>query len=203
MALNANALLTLADAKTYLVIVGAESDAVIEDIINRTSDYCEWWTGRPLKARAFTALRLAAPCGTTLRPPAAPIDVTQAVTLEDNGTALTIWKSEADGDPTLKDVIVGADAPGTPSHFVRPTGWKPTAGNPFPVKLSYTGGFAVIPGDLKEAAYLVFENVWRAQQKKLTDVVALGGPAGTVSFRGELIPMKAKQILDSYRWTGV
>jgi hypothetical protein len=200
MPLNENALLTLAEGTTYLG-VGSDQDVVIEDIINRASDYCEWWAKRPLKARDFEDLRLAAPCGTILRPPATPIDIDEDITIADVGTALSVWRSEGDGDPALKDVVIGCDTPGVPSHFVRALGWRPSARNPFPIVLTYTGGFATIPGELQEAAYLIVENIYRAQEKKLTDVVAIGSGPGApgITFRGELIPMKAKQILDSYR----
>ena len=201
MALNANALVTLAEAKAFLKIAGATQDAVVEELINRASDYCEWWCNRPLKSRAFASLRLQARRSTRLYPPGRPIDTSQAVTITVDGTAQTIWKAEADGDPTLKDVMVASDMLDPkfrPNHFYREGGWL--GGSAYPTVLTYTGGLATIPGEIKDAAFLVIQQFYRSQEKQLTDIAQLSGSAtGFVGFRESLIPMRAKDILASYR----
>jgi len=204
------ALLDLESAMAYLDIgdptgLGGADEDLVTALVNETTDYCEWWCNRPLAAREFADLRFPAQAECVLRPRATPIDVESDITIDVDGVAQTVWATEADGDPALKDVIVGADAD-RPSHFWRSQGWiAGSARNPYPIRISYTGGFSPIPGQLAKAAKLVLENLYRSQKKKLTSEIAgigAGPVAPGITFRGELIPMQAKQILDSYRLYG-
>ena len=53
MALDtANALVSLAEAKTFLKISASSEDSVIEDFINRASIWANDYTGRRLKSRS-------------------------------------------------------------------------------------------------------------------------------------------------------
>lgn len=200
MALLSYALLTVADAEAFLRI---SNPTLAEDLVNRASDYCEWYCNRPLKARELANLRYAAQKEPRLRVLATPINTATAtltITLDD--TAQTVWKVEASGDQEDFDVVVGADVPGEPSYFYRSDGWvSAIAKRPFPILITYTGGLATIPHELRDAALLVVANLYDAQEKKLAPVAAFGdGPVSpAVTYRAELIPMKAKQILDSYR----
>jgi hypothetical protein len=210
---NDNALLDLEQAKAFLHIRLDDQDDVIQDLINRASDFCEWWCGRPIKARAFADLRLPGQVGPVLRPPAVPIDITATLTLSIWGASQTIWKRESDGDPSAFDVIVGADVTDPrlrPNLFHRARGWcgGDPWGNPYPILLSYTGGFDPVPGELLDAAGLVLQHLYRLQEKQTADVTGLTSPVGgSVSYApelvGSLIPMQAKQILDSYRTVSV
>lgn len=204
--LQDNALVTEAEATLYLKLGTSAAEAdLVRDLINRASDFCEGPNGcdRPLIAREYENLRLPAPCSPRLRPPATPIDIEETVSISLDGVAQTVWLSEADGDPSLKDVVIGADDPGSPSFFWRDLGWRSYAyGNPFPILLSYTGGFLTLPGQLKDAAFLVIESLYRSQEKKSSDNVQAFGPGPvtpSVTYRVELIPMRAKYILESYR----
>lgn len=206
MPLADNALLTLDEATTYLG-AGASDAAVIEDLINRVSDYCEGPSGanRPLIARTFTALRYPPQWGPRLRPRATPIDVTSAVTVALDGTALTVWKAESDGDPADFDVVIGGDEPATPSYLYRACGWLGCA--PLPIALTYTGGWEQdeLPLDLKEAAYLILGQTYREQTRTggaSPDIQSYtpGPVTPGVTFRGEsLIPMRAREILSARR----
>lgn len=207
IALQTNALVTEAEATLFLKVGTSAAEAdLVRDLINRASDFCEGPNGcdRPLKERVYTNLRLPVPSRSChLRPPATPIKTSATITLSLDGESQTIWRTEADGEPSDKDVVVGADEPGVPSYFFRAIGWNSYAyGNPFPVLLSYTGGLATIPGQLKDAALLVIESLHRSQEKKGGDnVQAFGaGPiTPSVTYRVELIPMRAKMILEAYR----
>lgn len=212
VALQDNALLTTEEACAYLGVsaTGQTGDQLtsdlVNDLVNRLSDYAEGPSGanRPLVEQTFTAVRFPGQRGTNLRPRATPISVADPVTLALDGTALTVWKAESDGDPADFDVVVAADTPGTPSHFYRACGWQGCA--PMPVLATFTAGFETVPGDLKDAAYLMLGQGFREQ----TRATSGGGPdiqsytpgpvTPGVTFRGEsLIPMKARQILDAYR----
>jgi hypothetical protein len=207
---NANALVTVEEARAFFP--GMTSTAVndmLQVLVNRASDFCEsaLGAGRPLRRRAFSDLRLPGQGGLMLFPPVTPIDVTAPIALSVDGVAQTVWKAEADGDPALKDVIVGAVEPGVPSHFYRACGWRGCT--PYPVLLSYTGGWAAaedtdgltLPEHVKHAALLVVQTLYRHQEKQLTDVGSLsGGPAGgsvTFTTLASLIPQYARQVLES------
>lgn len=201
--LQANALLDPTDAQVtvWLKLPGATNLDALTTLINRASDYCEGYCNRPLKQQTFTAIRFPAQCGPNLRPLATPIKVADPVTLSVDAIALTVWKAEADGDPALKDVIVGGDVPGTPTFFYRSSGWR--GSTPFPILATFTGGLATIPGDLQQACLLVCQTLQR-QEKGATEVQSYGpGPVSqSVTYRADsLIPMWSKQVLDRYRVT--
>lgn len=204
--LQSNALLTLDEARAFFpAMTGTEQDDLLTDLINRASDYCEAWCNRPIKARTYTDLRIAWQYGCHLRPPATPIDVTQPILLMFESQTLSVWKSEADGDPTLKDVVIGADVPGAPSFFYRAIGWQCSTSQPSPIRLTYTGGLAQVPGDIRDATFLVMQTLHRQQSKGQTDVVSMSNAiTGTTVFRQDsLIPLKAAMTLDRYRLLSV
>ena len=212
VAAQANALVTKEEAAAFL---SAPADDALQEIVNRASDYCDQW--RPWKEREYESLRFAAPSSRSraLWMRGTPINVEEAVVITLGGVAQTIWRTEADGDPGAFDVIVRSSVPGDrfcPDQFWRAAGWF-SSGSwavPDPIVVSYTGGLVEIPGDVKEAAFLVVQNIVR-QKRGLTDVGQMSGPAiGQTAFIGaqgslgsgqglSLIPMKAKQILDHYR----
>src|SRR5919205_564253 len=110
MALKANALITLEEAKSWLGITGATDDAKLEDEINRASEAIEAYCDRALKRTSAldpVTVRRSSLGTSCLRVGVGPIDVTKAVTVTIDGTAQTVWKQEADGDPDAKDVVVG------------------------------------------------------------------------------------------------
>src|SRR3990167_8158946 len=278
---SVNTLVTLDEARAFMVKESARDDDLLQDLVNRASDYCEWWCNRPLRAQAFTNLRLPARCSYMLRPLSTPIyaerldvgsdrsldagaatnegggtvgipvtphgfpvgtivrlaatvnysaarytvlaastantvvitatyvaetftaamtmfetpDLPTTITITVDGTAQTIWAKEADGEQKDFDVVVAADVhdPRALTHFYPACGLSVySPGSPAPILLSYTCGFVTIPGELKDACFLVLQNLYRHQVKQLADVAALtGGPAGGVTFRESLIPLKA------------
>lgn len=204
--LQANALLSLEEGRAYLG-VGASEDEVVKALINRMSDYAEGPNGanRPLVERAFTALRLEAQRTPRLRTRAVPIKTAATLTVSLDGTALTVWKEEADGDPNDFDVVVGGDGAGVPTFLERACGWHGCS--PFPILLAYTGGWpqASLPGDLKEAAELMLLDAWRRRSgagSSGSDIQSFtAGPVSPgVTFREDRIPMKAREILNAHRW---
>lgn len=205
VALQANALVDPTDAQVagFLKLTGAANLDTVTTLINRASDYCEGYCDRPLKQQTFTAIRFPAQCAPNLRPLATPIKVADPVSLSVDGVdgvvALTVWKAEADGDPALKDVIIGCDTPGVPTFFYRACGWR--GSTPFPILATFTGGLATIPGDLQQACLLVAQTLQR-QEKGASEVQSYGpGPVSqSVTYRADsLIPMWSKQVLDRYR----
>lgn len=205
MPLDANALITLAEAKTFLNILGTGQNSVIESIINTASDLWERETSRELKERTYSNLRLRGQLSPNLYPrsrggraPGTPINTAQTVTVTFEGEAQTVWRTEVDGDPALKDVIVD---PAGQEFFYRAGGWVPTASNPFPVLLTYTGGFATVPDDLKRAVLYTVHKLFQDEQKKVMDVTTVSLPSGSITLLDRTLPNFALRVLDKYRWT--
>lgn len=203
MAIAANALVSLADAKTYLNISGTADDAKIEKVIDRASDLIEQHCQRPLKEATYTNLRLRGPDSPILRPRARPINIASAITIKVDGTTQTVWKQETDGDPADFDVIVGSGSPELPAgqrdHFYRAAGWKASSSQPYNVLKTFTGGLATIPDDLQEAAFLVVQKLWRDQQKQLAEVSTVAMPSGSVTLFDTVLPRRALWLLGAYR----
>ena len=203
MGLADNALTDLATAKVYLKVTGTADDAVIEGLINRASDLCESWCNRSFKARVLTNLRMAGVGSRCLLLRSVPLDISEPVILTVDGTAQTVWRSEADGaDPSLFDVMVASFEPeglAGPDHLYREQGWWPTNGNPYNVLLTYTGGYETIPDDLQQAALYVAQKLYRDQQKQLAEVVSVTTAAGGITLLDNHIPRMAQALLAPYR----
>ena len=110
-----NALLTLAEAVAFLNLgdtLSVAQESLVNDCVNRVSSFIEELMNRPLAQRAYTSLRLPSRRSALLFPPAAPISIAQTITLSLDGTAQTVWKSEADGDPADFEVEVRSLVPG-------------------------------------------------------------------------------------------
>jgi len=204
MALSANALVSLAETKGFLNITGTGSDVRLEDVINSASATWELECNRPFKKTAYTDLRLSGPAGPRLYLPAAPIDITAAVTILVDEVAQTVWKQETDGDPDLKDVIVASTTPmgplGIRDHLYRSGGWRDSSRHPYNVRLSYTGGFIVVPDDLKRAVLYTIQKLFRDEQKQLSDVQTVTLPSGSITLFDITLPRWALRVMDKYRW---
>jgi hypothetical protein len=181
VALAANALVTMAEARTVLGISGSTSDADVETMINRASDEAEHVRCmRPLKQRVITTLRVEGRCGPWLYPEwyegaAWPIDPVASVPVVIvDGVTQTLWKSEADGDPATKDVSV------YPDHFYRALGWAPTGTTSRNVVLTYSGGYNPVPEDLKVAVLELIAKRWGPLQEQRPDFASMAGPGGSL-----------------------
>lgn len=199
-------LVTVDEARTYLGLGTSDDEThLLEDYVSRATDYCEWYCDRLLAARLHENKRFAPIRSLSLRPLCWPIDVTQTIAIAIDAVVQTVWKQEGDGDRNTFDVLVRADTPemSGPNIFWRKNGWCGTTSDPEPILITYTGGIDPIPGELKDACYLVIGNMHNAQEKKLAEIAAFGSgpvnPSVTYRLGSDLIPLKAKQILDSYR----
>jgi hypothetical protein len=200
MALKPNALVTVVDARSFLG-ASATDDPVIERAINRASQLIESYCGRPLARAQYQSLRIRAPRGRELYPAAAPIDVTEAVTVTLDSEAQTVWRTEADGDPADADVVVARSVEHgvfQPDHLFRSSGWCPRSDQPYTVVLGYYGGFAItaVPADLYDAALLTLRRIYDDEKKSVGEVVAVNTPSGGVTLFDRWIPSRAREILD-------
>lgn len=182
-------------------VTGNDQDDMVQTLINRASDWIEAACCRPFVEQTYMSVRFPPLRSCELRPRATPINITQPIEVTFNGATLSVWRSEADGDPASYDAIVAADMPGdAPSFFYRAAGWCGAA--PVPTALTYTGGypFASIPGDLKEACLLIIQAFHR-HWKNLDPVQSMPGGAtgGMVTFRQDQVPIAARMAIDRYR----
>ena len=199
--LQANAFVSLEQAKAFLLIKGTDRDDLLTDAINRISDYCENYCQRGFKRRTLTNLRVKAQWTPKLYLPIEPIDVTEPIDVSLDGSILSVWRSEDDGEPGDYDVMVGSDA-GEPNFLIRAEGWM--GSTPLPIRLSLTAGWDPIRGDVLDAYYTILDFAWREQLTKTQDIQQLSGaaPAGSFTLRESLIPLRAKYTLDMYRAAG-
>jgi hypothetical protein len=221
VSLNANALVTLNAAKAFIQPGGmtANDDPRLEEVINRASSLIERWCGRPLMKATHTT-RLTSPNRAELFLLHTPIAASQPITVTLNGTALTVWQTEADGDPATKDVILMAsceDPTFTPDVLWRRYGWcwwgsstNSTSFMPTPANLlvTYSGGWALppgvsgyptIPADLEEAALEVVKKLWNDQSKGVQDVTTVTMPSGSLNLFDNALPRRATMTLESYQ----
>lgn len=210
MPLDANALVTLSDAKTFLRVTGSSDDFAIEGFVNRASELCETWCLRPLKQKTLTNVRAAGPCSTRLGLLAVPVrvddPVDNPVTVSVDEVVQTVWLSEGDGNPADFDVIVASYHPeGTrgPDHLYRAIGWRGASTHPYNVLLTYTGGFAVVPDDVQQACLYLVQKLYRDQQKQVTDVVSVSTAAGGLTLLDTPLPRVIEILLTPYRLASV
>lgn len=140
MALNANALTTLAFAKTYLKIPTAEvsQDSIVEFWINAASDYLETATDRKFKSQSFTEIQHGR---------ATNILILKHFPV----TAITSFYTDSTGKYSgdqelvdLADYSIGEDQNCLIYNRYFPRGYNN-------LKITYTAGYATIPSDLENA----------------------------------------------------
>ena len=195
MALDATALVDLASAKAFCLVVGAAQDGALESLINAATLSIEEYCNRLWKERAVSE-RVEGPAATHLWLRAVPLKATVAVTVTVDDVAQTVWKQEADGLQSAFDVIA------RPDHLYRRAGWRPGTGDPYNVLLSYTGGYAAaaIPAPVKQACLYVVQKLFRDSQRQLAEVAQVAGPMGSVNFIDNAgLPRMARMLLDPYR----
>lgn len=212
MALPANAIVSLAEAKDFLNIKSAEQDALLETVIQGATAAWENELNRPVKEATYTNLRLIGPQGPKLYLRGTPVKTSDPLTVSLRGTAQTVWKTEADGNPNDFDVLLMGDIPehplGVRTHLYRAGGWNgaPTnvwSGHPYTVLVTYTGGFNPVPQDLKDAVLYVVQKLFRDRQKQLTDVQTVTLPSGSITLFDIALPRWALMVLNKYRWISV
>jgi hypothetical protein len=209
--LNPNALVTLAAAKAFIQPGGMTpaDDARIEEVINRASSLIERWCRRPLAKATYANLRLRGPCATDLFLLHTPIAASQPIAVTLNGVPLTVWRTEADGDPTTKDVMLMAsceDPTFTPDILYRAGTWTPSWYGVANLLVTYTGGWVLeptagyptIPADLEEGALEVVKKLWMDQSKGLQDVTTVTLPSGGMTLFDAALPRRATLLLEPY-----
>jgi hypothetical protein len=194
MPLDAEALVTLQDAKDALNHTGDADDILIETAINAASlaikDHCK----RSFLERAVTAERVEGPIGPRLWLTALPIKVAAAITVSVDEAPQTVWRSEADGLPRDFDVMAREN------HLYRRCGWRASGSDVYNVLVSYTGGYLIsaVPPPVKQAALYLVQKLYRDQKKQLAEVVAVTTASGSVTLLDNDLPKVARSLIDPY-----
>lgn len=204
-------LVALDEAKQFLKIPSAEHDPKIEVLITRASSWLERRCNRPLKARPYVNVRLPFPRSGKLYLEATPIDQNHAIALTVDGTAETVWQQESDGDPADFDWMIGGDGESDPrlgarNHLIRTSHWSSRygwlSGGPYPICISYTGGFNPVPEELKLATCYLVQKLWRDQEHQRTSMTSVSIPSGgsvTMPETQLALPREVDLLIQPYR----
>jgi uncharacterized phiE125 gp8 family phage protein len=202
--LQANALLTLAELKAYLLITGNEQDLTLASYINGVSDALETLTGRRLVSQTYTQeYRYITPetvIGTAWLDVESPITALSALSI--GGTAQTVCLPGGPGSPDTYDVFV---LEGRRDRLIRPAGWPLGA----LVSRTYTAGYSAappaafpIPGDLKQALLTLSGDWYYRRSRQADPVISRSAGAETITYVNEALPRAFPTLLNGYRRWG-
>jgi uncharacterized phiE125 gp8 family phage protein len=187
MALDtANALVSLAEAKTFLKITAASEDSVIEDFINKASIWANDYTGRRLLLRSNSDSYDG--------------DSSDLLVLNDYPVSSII-------DMRINDGSYTGAPPSTTNYTLDSKNGivKLTNGEIFytgfrNVTVSYSAGYSPIPESIKEAVLVYVGAIYRRQyadQKFGVSSETIGDR--TTTYANEDFTLKAKSLLNPYR----
>ncbi len=189
MALDtANALVSLAEAKTFLKISASSEDSVIEDFINRASIWANDYTGRRLKSRSNSDVYDG--------------DGSDILLLRDyplvSITDLRIDDGSYSGAPpqtTSDDYTLNL-----PSGLIKLKNGVLFVKGFQNVDITYTAGYTTAPETVKEAVLLYVGHLYRRQyaDQKFGVQSETVGDRTTTYGSDDIIP-KAKSLLNPYR----
>ena len=163
---------TLAEAKAWLKVDGADEDALIATLITAARLHLESVTGRALLTQSWRLVLDAWPAGGEVRLPVAPLSALTAIRAFDE-----------DGDEHaigLAQFLV--EAGGTPARLVLPgtVAGMPVLRQRFGIEIDYVAGFgdaADVPQELKQAL-LVLVAHWFEHR----DAVVIAGSGAVIPF---------------------
>jgi len=188
MALNANALTTLAFAKSYLKIPTAETsyDALVEHWINAASQYIETQTNRKLVAQSIVEYQSGRKSNCII-PREYPINSVSEIKVDQSGLftdPATIISSSEYGIGEESAYIVAYS-------MIFPAGHRN-------IKLTYNAGYSTIPSDLVDATLWLV-----AQFRMIRDSGDIGRPQRGKGDESSTILQTAPQhvidIINSYK----
>ena len=186
MALNANALVTLAQGKTYLKIpvLDLTQDSMVEFFINAASDYIESETDRKLKSQSQTEYHDGKKSNIL-------------VLREFPVTAIASLKFDYTGKFTGNETIVNAEnyGIGDEGNSLYYRGYLPSGYRN--IQIVYTAGLATIPMDLQNACLWAMTYYYQMRENKDIGRTAKGKGDESVSILQEM-PPEVKNIVARY-----
>ena len=179
-----NALVSLAEAKTFLKISASSEDSVIEDFINRASIWANDYTGRRLKSRSNSDVYDGDGSDILLLRDY-PVNAVTSFQIVDEPVPLIIYE----------DFSLNAE-----NGIIKTKNWRMITKGFQNVTITYTAGYSTPPETLKEAVLLYVGHLYRRQyaDQKFGVQSETVGDRTTTYGSDDIIP-KAKALLNPYR----
>lgn len=179
-----NALVSLAEAKTFLKISASSEDSVIEDFINRASIWANDYTGRRLKSRSNSDVYDG--------------DGSDILLLRDYPVnAVTLFQIVDEPVPLIiyEDFSLNAE-----NGIIKTKNGRMITKGFQNVDITYTAGYTTAPETVKEAVLLYVGHLYRRQyaDQKFGVQSETVGDRTTTYGSDDIIP-KAKALLNPYR----
>jgi uncharacterized phiE125 gp8 family phage protein len=172
MALNANALVTLAQAKSHLDIPtgNVNYDARVEQFINSVSDHIEYLTGRKLKQASYTHRFTGSgtPFLVLREYPVTAITTVHVDSAWVFGVGTLIAPNEY---AILKKVGLIRQPPYL---------WDDSAS--YAIQIAYDAGFSIVPFDLQQAALAMLEVIFDMRDQRSTRIQSRSKLGDSVSW---------------------
>ena len=187
MTYDANKLLvSLADAKTYLAISDTAEDGLIGYLLQSISEMFATMCDRPLLSGAYTDY-LYGEGHPTIYLNTYPVDTAEDITVAVDEKRVFGVDTQLDAD----DIWVNADI-----GSITKIGGVFRRG--LPIKVTYTGGYASVPYDLRLAALEALGMVWKRNKDKRFDVASMSRGDVNYQFSNEL-PPTVTDVIKRYR----
>lgn len=188
MALDSNALVTLADTKTYLQISDTKYDTILEMLINAVSTMFDNYVGFQIKKKTYTDLLLDGNGAVEFWLPFYPVtNITSLKEIDSDGSEETLTEGKNN------DYIVDEDKG---LLIRRDTVWIDDYDS---IKISCDGGYETIPKDLQQACFLQVAASFQKFKNKTWGEGSRTFPDGSISILETELLSEVKVILNKYR----
>jgi len=183
MSLNANALISLADQKTYLQITETSKDAILELLINSVSTFLDGETNRNLKEQTYTNLLLDGNGKVLLWLPDYPVG---SITLKEDGVTLVEGTDFRVHDSDFEGYLERLD-----------DNWSDEETQ----NIDFTGklGMATIPSDLQLACFWLVAQQFKSFSLSDWGEASRGFPEGNISKFDRDIPDFIQRTINRYK----
>lgn len=199
MALATNALVSLAEAKERLdrpADIPRADEKLIENLINRSATRIESHLDRDLKAGTVTEHYDGSGTG-TLWVRRYPLTSVSELNVDPNRD----FFASTDIDPT--DVVIDSER-GTVRFFPGSNAFRSSfATGVKNVKIVYTGGFTIVPEDLKEASLILVARSFMRIRQGAEGIISESVAGYSASYEGTTresgLPLEVQGILTRYK----
>lgn len=186
MSLNANALVTLADAKSELDISANTEDSRVEGFINAASAAIEAACTRKLKQATYTDY-FDGSGHAYLKGYEFPITSITSANMDDAWTFGVGTDIPTSGLKVLRDIYV----------VRRAAFWSAKA--PLNIKLVYVAGYATVPNDLQQACLELVKLLYHGRNERRTGIAAKSKLGENVSYQTDKLPPLIESLINPYK----
>lgn len=174
-------IVTLAEAKEHLNVTGTAQDAEITAFVDAATAFVERHIGPVVEQ---TVTETVTPTSSGLIFLSAPvISITSMTAAYGHPGTYTV----ADWFPKKRSIVIG---------------YGKDAGHPtWPLTIVYVGGYAAVPGDIKQATLDYIKWRWMSQ-RGATPLPTMGGDEFAMAPTST-VPYKVMEVIDGYRQTVV